>query len=352
VLISYDAVTNQVVAAGQNQNGKCFVGKGFFDSSNQCFIEQSNFKGEPILIATFNFINATELILTSEVHNSTNTCEIKYIKANPKDKNLGIQLFSVKDAMENNAVETIRQLGRIGFSYVETFVYNEGKFYGMTPLEFKKIINNNGLEFTGSMVFMDLPEDNNWQEIKQWWGKCISDHKAAGVRYITTSNNEIEKIKSIDDLKKYTEYYNEVGKMCDDNDIIFGFHNHQNEFLEVDGEVILDYWLQNTNPKYVHFQADLYWMKVGGVNPIDYFTKYPGRFFSWHVKDEAELGKSGMIDYEAIFEFAYQSGLEYTLVEIEKFNYDPLVSVEMGYHYLYDSQFEWRINNEKTIINH
>ncbi len=118
------------------------------------------------------------------------------------------------------------------------------------------------------------------------------------------------------------------------------FHNHQQEFLKVEGEVILDYWLQNTNPKYVHFQADLHWMMVGGVNPIDYFTKYPGRFFSWHVKDEAELGQSGALDFVSIFKYAKQSGLKYTLVEIEKFNYDPLISVEMCYHYLYNSQFE------------
>jgi sugar phosphate isomerase/epimerase len=318
-----------------------FVGKGFFDSNNQFFMQAVNFKGEPVLNTSFNFINTTEVIWKGEVPNSKNTLEIKYIKTNPKDKNLGIQLFSVKDAMENNPVETIRQLGRMGFSYVETFVYNEGKFYGMTPLEFKKLLNNNGLEFTGSMVFMDLPDDNHWQETLQWWEKCIKEHTVACLRYITTSNNEIEKIKSIEDLKRYADYYNEVGKLCHDNDIIFGFHNHQYEFLKVDGEVILDYWLQNTNPKYVHFQADLYWMKVGGVNPIDYFTKYPGRFFSWHVKDEAELGESGMIDYEAIFEYAQQSGLKYALVEIEKFNYDPLVSVEMCYHYLYDSSFGW-----------
>lgn len=339
-LISYDAVTNQIVVSGQNQNGECFVGNGFFNSNNESYMQIMNFKGEPILKATFNFINSTEVILIVEIGNSTDTWKIKYIKDNPKDKNLGIQLFSIKDAMEKNPEETIQQLGRMGFSYVETFVYNDGKFYGMTPLEFKKILNINELEFTGSMVFMDLPEDNHWQVSMQWWEQCIKDHKEAGVKYITTSNNEIGKIKSIEDLKIYADYYNEVGRLCLKNNIIFGFHNHQQEFLKVEGEVILDYWLQNTNPKYVHFQADLHWMMVGGVNPIDYFTKYPGRFFSWHVKDEAELGQSGALDFVSIFKYAKQSGLKYTLVEIEKFNYDPLISVEMCYHYLYNSQFE------------
>lgn len=340
-LISYDTVTNQIVAAGQNQNGECFVGRGFFDSNHHFFIQILNFKDQPILKATFNFINTTDVILKGEVSNSTKSWEINYIKDNPKEKNLGIQLFSLKDAMEKNPEDTIKQLGRMGFSYVETFVYNEGKFYGMTPLEFKKILNNNGLEFTGSMVFMDLPDEDHWQQTMQWWEKCIKAHKVAGVRYITTSNNEIEKIKSIGDLKRYADYYNEVGKLCNDNDILFGFHNHQHEFLKVEGEVILEYWLQHTNPEYVHFQADLYWMKVGGVNPIDYFVKYPGRFFSWHVKDEAELGQSGTLDFVSIFKYAKQSGLKYTLVEIEKFNYDPLISVEMCYNYLYNSQFEW-----------
>lgn len=339
-LISYDAITNQVIVVGQNQNSECFVGNGFFDSNNKFFMQNMSFNGKPILKATFNFINATELILVNEALNSTNSWEMKYIKDNPKDKNLGIQLFSVNDAMEKNPESTIQQLGKMGFSYVETFVYKDSKFYGMTPLEFKKILNNNGLEFTGSMVFMDLPDDKNWQIRMQWWEQCIKDHKEAGVKYITTSNNEIAKIKSIGDLKIYADYYNEVGRLCLEKNIIFGFHNHQQEFLKVDGVIILDYWLQHTNPKYVHFQADLYWMMVGDVNPIEYFTKYPGRFFSWHVKDEAELGQSGTIDFVSIFKYAKQSGLKYTLVEIEKFNYDPFSSVEMCYHYLYNSQFE------------
>jgi sugar phosphate isomerase/epimerase len=338
-LISYDTVTNQIVAAGQNQKGECFVGKGLFDINNQWTMQDSNFKGEPTLNVTFNFISSTEVILKGELPDGTKAWEVKYIKDNPKDKNIGLQLVSVRYAMEKDPVKTIQQLGRMGFSFVETFVYNDGKFYGMTPLEFKKLLNENGLQFTGSMVFKNLPNANNWKETMQWWEKCIKDHKEAGVEYITTSNNEIKNIKSIQDLDKFVQYYNTVGKLCKQNGIIFGFHNHQGEFLKVDDQVILDYWLQHTNPKYVQFQSDLYWMKIGGVNPIDYYKKYSGKFFSWHVKDDAELGQSGTTDFGAIFKYVRQSGLKYTLVEVENFNYDPLLSVEMGYHYLYDSDF-------------
>jgi sugar phosphate isomerase/epimerase len=341
-LISYDSITNQIVASGQNQKGECFVGKGFFDTNNQWFMQDADFKGEPTLNVTFNFLSSTEVVLKGELPNGTTAWEVKYIKDNPKDKNIGIQLVSVRYAMEKDPVATIAQLGRMGFSFVETFVYNEGKFYGMTPLEFKNLLNDNGLQFTGSMTFKNLPDAKNWKETMQWWEKCIKDHKEAGVKYITTSNNEIKNIKSIQDLDKYVDYYNAVGKLCLQNDIVFGFHNHQDEFLKVDDQVILDYWLQHTNPKYVQFQSDLYWMKVGGVNPIDYYKKYPGRFFSWHIKDDAELGESGTTDFRAIFKYTNESGLKYTLLEVEKFNYDPFLSVEMGYHYLYDSDYEFK----------
>jgi sugar phosphate isomerase/epimerase len=338
-LISYDAVTDQIVASGQNKDYQCFTGKGYFDDKNHWFMQDVNHKGEPTLKVTFNFINGTEVLLEGITPNNKNNWKVKYIKDNPKGKNIGIQLVSVKEAMNLDPANTLQQLGRMGFSYVETFVYNDRKFYGLQPKEFKKMVEDNGLKFTGSMTFKSLPETKNWDETMQWWKICIQDHLDAGVEYLTTSNNDIKKIKTLSELKKYCEYYNAVGKLCKEKGLVFGFHNHADEFTKIEGEVVYDYLLKNTNPKYVSFQSDVYWMKIGGVNPIDYFKKYPGRFFSWHVKDDAELAKSGTMDFEKLFGFAKQAGLQYTIAEVEKYNFEPIQSVEMAYQYLYYADF-------------
>lgn len=86
-------------------------------------------------------------------------------------------------------------------------------------------------------------------------------------------------------------------------------------------------------------QIDLYWMSIGEANPIEYINKYPGRFFSWHTKDDAEIGASGKVNFEQLFNYAKKAGLKYNVAEIEKYNFDPLISAEMGYRFLYYSDF-------------
>ncbi|WP_234408464.1 sugar phosphate isomerase/epimerase family protein [Marinilabilia salmonicolor] len=144
---------------------------------------------------------------------------------------------------------------------------------------------------------------------------------------------------SLEGLKQYCEYFNEVGKRCRENGIIFGYHNHDGEFAELEGEVIYDFMLQNTNPENVFFQLDLYWIKEGGKNAVDYFNNYPGRFLHLHVKDEKELGASGEMDFESSFAMADKAGVDYLIVEVEKYDFDPLVSVEKSLEFLQNADF-------------
>jgi sugar phosphate isomerase/epimerase len=87
------------------------------------------------------------------------------------------------------------------------------------------------------------------------------------------------------------------------------------------------------------FQLDLYWINKGGKSAIDYFEKYPGRFMLWHIKDEMELGESGEMDFTTIFEAKEKSGMKYGIVEVEEYNFDPLVSVEKSLEYLKTTNF-------------
>lgn len=343
-LISYDAVTDQIVASGQNMAAQCFVGKGIFYDNSTWTMADVNHKGEPSLNVSFNFISSTEVVLQGVVPGSNEGWKVKYIKNNDKDKNIGIQLVTVKNAMAEDPVRTLQQLGRIGYSFVETFVYNDRKFYGMSPVEFRKLVEENGMRFSGSMIFKSLPQAENWDETMEWWKICIQDHLAAGVQYLTVSNNEIQKITSLKQLKSYCDYYNAIGKLCKEKGIQFGFHNHADEFSKIEGEIVYDYLLQNTDPELVSFQIDLYWMRTGGANPIDYIEKYQGRFFSWHTKDDDEIGASGKVDFGQLFGYAKQAGLKYNVVEIEKYNFIPIVSAELAYRYLYYSDVMNRFN--------
>ncbi len=347
-LINYDELTNQIVASGINKNGDCFYGKGFFFDDDKWLMQDTNVNGEPIMDVNFQFINSTEVLLNGTSPEGEKLWKVKYIKQNPKSKNIGIQLVSVRDLMLKDSKGTLQQLGRMGYSFIETFVYNDGKFYDFKPNEFKELVESQGLKFKGSMVFKDFI-GNSKNSIMEWWNACVKAHKLAGVSYITTSNNEINKIKTLEDLKMFADYYNLIGKLCKENGIDFGIHNHVDEFNVIDGHIIYDYLLENTNPKYVFFESDLYWMKVAKVNPIDYFKKYPGRFLSWHVKDNEELGQSNETDFRSIFEYSELAGLKYNIAEVEKYNFPVIISVELAYHYLYDSNFVERYSENKKV---
>jgi hypothetical protein len=82
-LISYDAVTDQIVAAGQNNQGQCFIGKGFFDTNNKWVMEDRNFKDELTVNVSFDFISSTAVILKGVIPGAEGW-QVKYIKVASK----------------------------------------------------------------------------------------------------------------------------------------------------------------------------------------------------------------------------------------------------------------------------
>jgi sugar phosphate isomerase/epimerase len=258
----------------------------------------------------------------------------------PKEKVVGLQLYSVRDAMKNDVQGTVAKVGEMGYSFVEAAGFSDGKFYGMEPLEFKKLCEDNGLKFLGSHTGQNLPTAENWDKTMAWWDMCIDAHKAAGVKWIVQPWMGEEGYKSLDGLKKYIEYFNAVGEKCKDKGIVFGYHNHDKEFTTVfDGKPVYDYMLELTDPDKVMFELDLYWITQGGKQPVAYFDKYPNRFMLWHIKDHKELGASGDIDFNEIFDNSKNSGMQYGIIEVEEYDFDPLVSVEKSLEFLQTTTF-------------
>ncbi|WP_166425798.1 sugar phosphate isomerase/epimerase [Paraglaciecola sp. 20A4] len=335
-LIGYDSRSDKIIALGQNQEGVIFKGTGRFSSEKIWKMQDTDMLGNFYLSVEFNFQSPTNVLLEGFDKSGESLWKTRYIKSNPKDKNIGIQLISVHQKMLKDPVGTLRELGRMGYSYVETFVYNDGTFYGMSPTEFRTVVEASGMQFLGSMTFHDLPDTDDWEKNLKWWSKTVDDHQEAGVKYLTISNNQLKSVKTKAELKRYSDYYNAIGKLCREKGITFAFHNHADEFRLVEGTRIYDYFLENTQPRYVYFQADIYWMEVGGVKPAEYLKKHPNRFLSWHIKDHKELGASGKIDWMALFHHAKFKVPKYTVVEVEDYSYPPMYSVQLAWEYLYN----------------
>lgn len=251
------------------------------------------------------------------------------------EKFIGLQLWSVKDSMKTNPAATLAAVGEMGYKFVETAGYGDGKIYGLDPMEFKSLCEQNGLEFLGAHTGQDVPTQEKWDETMAWWDVCIAAHKAAGVKWIVQPWMGNTGYESLDGLKRYCEYFNAVGEKCNAAGIRFGYHNHDKEFsTELEGKPVYDWMLELTDPQKVMFQLDLYWIMVGGKVATDYFEKYPGRFELWHIKDKAEVGESGTMDFAAIFAAREQSGAQYGIVEVEEYNFEPLESCRKSLEYL------------------
>jgi len=256
-------------------------------------------------------------------------------------KNIGLQLYSLRDDVKKDYAATIKKAAEMGYTEIEAAGYSNGKFYGLTPEEFKKSIEDVGMKVVSSHAALQLTpkqlETKDFSEALKWWDEAIAAHKAAGMTYIGFPWTK--KPAKIKDLQTFCEYLNAIGKKCADAGITFCYHNHAFEFDKVEDKVMYDYMLAHTDPKYVSFEMDVYWVVRGQQSPVEYFEKNPGRFKLLHIKDHKELGQSGMVGFDAIFNNMEKSGAQHFFVEVERYNFAPEVSVKKSADYLLNAPF-------------
>ncbi|MDR2885500.1 MAG: sugar phosphate isomerase/epimerase [Rikenellaceae bacterium] len=251
-------------------------------------------------------------------------------------KRIGLQLYSLREAMKEDAHATLKAIADTGYNELETAGYNNGLLYGMAPAGFRKLCKSMKMNVSGAHIGAQV-DPRDMTVALAWWDKALDDQKAAGCRYAIQPSFKIG--DSLDDIKLQCEYFNRVGELATKKGIKFGFHNHAKEFEKRGGEVIYDYLINNTDPKHVFYEMDVYWVKKGGADPVEYLKKYAGRFPVLHIKDESIIGESGTLDFQSIFEAAYAQGMKDYYVEVEKYTLPPMNCVEKSYDFLYAAPF-------------
>ena len=259
----------------------------------------------------------------------------------------GLALYTVRDAMGKDPKGTLKAVADAGYAYVESANYADGKFYGMTPTEFKSYLGSLGL--TAKSAHMGMVNMENADQL-------IADVKAAGITYFVIPVPPMGMFKfdpatrsmgmtgTADELVKIMDT---LGEKCHKAGLQLLYHNHDFEFKPLaDGTVIEDVLLEKCNPKYVNFQMDLFWVTKAEVDPLVYFEKYPGRFKAWHVKDMSTEGVfapvgTGTIDFKRILAAKKQSGMEFYLVEQDNtFGLDPLEAIKISHAGLVEIGFK------------
>jgi sugar phosphate isomerase/epimerase len=257
-----------------------------------------------------------------------------------RGKNIGLQMYSLREAIDDESIgldSVIRVIGEMGYRYVETAGYNDGRIYGLTPGEFKARLDAAGYYALSCHVRRDIAA--NMDDVWAWWDQCIATHKAAGMTYIVVPSMPVP--ETLEGLKAYCDYFNQIGEKCNAAGLKFGYHNHAYEFEKVygDGPVMYDYLVQNTDPGKVFFELDVYWCQKGGREASGLFSAYPNRFTVLHIKDEEELGASGYMDFAGIFNNIDKAGSKYLIVEVERYNVPPIQSVALSLDYLNEAAF-------------
>lgn len=250
----------------------------------------------------------------------------------------GLALYTVRDAMGEDAKDVLKTVAETGYQNIEAAGYKDGKYYGMSPEDFKaylKELNLNPISTHQSSVTLD----NAAVE--------MASAKAAGFEYFVVPippmglfkyDQATSSMSMTGGVKNLAEILDELGEKANAAGLKLLYHNHDFEFKkDSDGIVPIDYLLENCNPDLVNFQMDLYWVTKAEADPLAYFEKYPGRFKIWHVKDMDDQGRfapvgNGTIDFTKILAQKEQSGMLYYMVE-QDMTFDgmePLEAIEVS----------------------
>jgi sugar phosphate isomerase/epimerase len=227
----------------------------------------------------------------------------KSVLASSSKKNitLGVQLYSVRDAMAKDPVATLRKLATFGYTNVEHANYIMRKFYGFGAKEFKKILDALSLKMiSGHTVFGVQHWDESSNDFSDSWKYTIEDAATLNQSYVISPWLDEKMRNSYDNLKRYLEIFNKCGELCKKSGMKFGYHNHDFEFEQTfNGETIFDIMMKNIDPELVVIQLDIGNMFNGGAKALDVLKKYPNRFENIHIKDEIKASKEGKDVYES-----------------------------------------------------
>lgn len=264
---------------------------------------------------------------------------LSQVGCSPKRNIIGAQLYTVRDDMAKSPEATLAQVAKIGYQNVECAGYQAGKFYGMPAAAFKALLATHGLTMSSGHTQTGAHAPDQKGTMVNGWEQAVADFAAVGQEYVVCAYLHDFERKSIDDYKRIAELLNRCGEMSKQYGVQMAYHNHDFEFVPLDGQVPMDLLLAETDADLVKVELDLYWAVKVGRNPVDYMAGHPGRFPLWHVKDMdntpeqffTEVG-NGVIDFKSIFAKAEPAGLKYFFVEQDQCrNHKPLESLAISF---------------------
>jgi sugar phosphate isomerase/epimerase len=264
---------------------------------------------------------------------------------------VGLQLYTVREAMKSDFAGTIAKVAATGYKEVEF-----AGFFGHSPKDVRAILDKNGL----TSPSMHVPYD----DVEKKWPETLEAAHIVGQSYIICPWIDVSQRTAPDGWQKAAALFNKAGAEAKKAGIQFGYHNHSFEFETypaLGNKLAYDYLLAELDPKNVTMELDLCWITVAGKDPLAYFAKYPGRFQLVHVKDYvndpnstsdfsgvtgpsvqfkgrlANVGQ-GSVDWKRILAHSDEAGIQHYFVENDDAK-DQFNDIKISYNYLRDLRF-------------
>jgi sugar phosphate isomerase/epimerase len=244
-----------------------------------------------------------------------------------------IQLYSVRDVIENDFTGTLKKLAAMGYTGVEFAGYGV-----LSAREMKDLLESLKLKPIGSHINLERLTKNLDEE--------IAYHKVLGTEYLICPYSAI---KSEDDTLELAKTLKPVIAKISDAGFKFAYHNHAHEFAESDGainggainggeEYLLDILFENLPPQ-AAMELDVFWAAHAGVEPESYMEKHKDRLKLLHVK-QIDKDKhcvdldQGILDFKEIITKAKLQGVEHFILEQEAYAVSSMVSVKNDIDYI------------------
>lgn len=246
----------------------------------------------------------------------------RLFRGGPMIAPIGVQLYTVRQAMAQDTIGTLERVAEIGYKEVEFAGY-----FDVPPDALRAALDRLGMTSPAAHVSIE--------DLTDKWDETLEAAKIIGHEYLVVPWIAAENRRTLADYRETAEVFNGAGRRLQEAGLKFAYHNHDFEFAPMDGKIPYDVLCEAADPSLVELELDLFWIRKGGGNPVDYFKRYPGRFPMVHVKDMAPDGRqmdvgAGVIDFAGIFARRAQAGIRHFFVEHDE-PADPFASITASY---------------------
>ncbi len=238
---------------------------------------------------------------------------------------IGLQLYSVRELMQEDVARTLEQVARVGYREVEFAGY-----FGQTPARLRSLLDGLGLTAPSTHLPLD--------DLRDRLSQTLDIAETIGHRYLVVPSLGWWDRRSLDRYRRVADHLNRAGEGAKARGMRVAYHNHDFELEPMDGTLPYDVLLRATDPGLVFFEMDFYWMASGRADPLVYFQRHPGRFHLCHLKDMDSRGDmadvgAGRLDFHTLLGRRQQAGLRHFYVEHDHPG-DPLASIAASHRYL------------------